>query len=57
VESEVFVKAAKGGNEVVLEGAYCPFGGIAAMGAGRKELEVNGLAVHVFLEDRGAFVV
>jgi hypothetical protein len=57
VEREVFVKAAKGGDEVVFEGTYGPFGGIAAMGARRNELEVDGLVVHVFFEDHGAFVV
>jgi hypothetical protein len=57
MEREVFVKAAKGGNEVVFEGIYGPFGGIAAMGAGRNELKVDGLVVHVFFEDHKAFVV
>jgi hypothetical protein len=41
VEGEVFVNAAKAGDEVVLESADGTFGSIAAVHARRGELEVN----------------
>lgn len=57
MKREVFVEAAKGSDEVTFESADCPFGGVAAMSAGGNDLEVDGLVVHVFFEDRRAFVV
>jgi hypothetical protein len=39
VKWEVFVEAAKGGDEVIFEGSNCSFGSVAAMSAGRNQVE------------------
>jgi hypothetical protein len=57
VEREVFVDTAKASNEVILEGADGAFGGIAAVDAGRGELEVNFLFAEELLQCFRAFKV
>jgi hypothetical protein len=57
VEGKVFVDATEASNEVIFEGADGTFCGIAAMDAGRYQLEVNIFFRHVILEDLGTFIV
>ena len=42
---------------MILEGTYCSFGGVAAMDAGRDQLEVDVFFAHELLERIGTFVV
>jgi hypothetical protein len=57
VEGKVFVNTAQASDEVVFEHPYSAFGGVAAMGAGRDQLEIDLLVDEERLECGGAFVV
>lgn len=51
------IRGAHAGDEVVLECADCPFGGVATVKVRRCKLEVDFFFFHEGLEGNGGFVV
>jgi hypothetical protein len=57
VEWEVFVDAAEAGDEMIFEGTYGAFGGIAAVYAGWGKLEVDVFLTEELFKRFSTFVV
>ena len=47
----------KSGNEVIFEGLDCPFGPVASMEAGGRELKFNVFVGDELFEELGGFIV
>jgi hypothetical protein len=57
MHGEVFIHTAKPSDKVIFEGPNGAFSGIAAMNAGRNELEVHSVGMHEVFEESRTFVV
>ena len=57
MQREVLVDTAEASHEVILERADGPFSCVATMVAGRDQLEVDLLVVHLGLENLRGFIV
>ena len=57
MEGEVWISCAEACNEVVFEGADCPFGIVAAMYAWGYKLKFRVLLMEVIFKSLAAFIV